>query len=140
MPYHEQFAQQLASLTGSLPDEVVAMNQLTVNLHLLMVSFYRPTKERFKIICEAKAFPSDQYAIESQVKFHGFDPAAAIVEVAPRVGEHTLRQEDILAAINRHGAQTALVLFGGVNYYTGQVLDMQGITVAAHEAGALAGF
>lgn len=140
MPYHEQFAQQLAALTGSLPDEVVAMNQLTVNLHLLMVSFYRPTKERFKIICEAKAFPSDQYAIESQVKFHGLDPAAAIVEVAPRVGEHTLRQEDILAAIDQHGAQTALVLFGGVNYYTGQVLDMQGITVAAHEAGALAGF
>jgi len=140
MPYHEQFAQQLASITGSLPDEVVAMNQLTVNLHLLMVSFYRPTKERFKIICEAKAFPSDQYAIESQVKFHGLDPAEAIVEVAPRAGEHTLRQEDIFAAISQHGAQTALVLFGGVNYYTGQVLDMQSITVAAHEAGALAGF
>lgn len=140
MPYHEQFAQQLASLTGSLPDEVVAMNQLTVNLHLLMVSFYRPTKERFKIICEAKAFPSDQYAIESQVKFHGFDPAEAIVEVVPRTGEHTLRQEDILAVIKEHGAQTALVLFGGVNYYTGQVLDMKGITVAGHEAGALVGF
>lgn len=140
MPYHEQFSQQLASLTGSLPEEVVAMNQLTVNLHLLMVSFYRPTKERFKIICEAKAFPSDQYAIESQVKFHGFDPAEAIVEVEPREGEHTLRQEDILAVIKEHGAQTALVLFGGVNYYTGQVLDMAGITVAAHEAGALAGF
>lgn len=140
MPYHEQFANQLAALTGSLPEEVVAMNHLTVNLHLLMVSFYRPSRERFKIICEAKAFPSDQYAIESQVKFHGFDPAKAIVEVAPREGEHTLRHEDILSVIKEHGAQTALVLFGGVNYYTGQVLDMQGITAAAHEEGALAGF
>ncbi len=140
MPYHEQFSQQLAVLTGSLPDEVVAMNQLTVNLHLLMVSFYRPTKERFKIICEAKAFPSDQYAIESQVKFHGFDPATAIIEVEPRAGEHTLRDEDVLSVIKEHGQQTALVLFGGVNYYTGQVLNMQEITSTAHAAGALAGF
>jgi kynureninase len=116
------------------------MNQLTVNLHLLMVSFYRPTKERYKIICETKAFPSDQYAIETQVKFHGLNPDATIIEVAPRAGEHSIRNEDILQIIQQHGNSVALVLFGGVNYYTGQVFDMKEITEAAHGVGAYAGF
>jgi kynureninase len=105
-----------------------------------MTSFYRPTKERFKIICEAKAFPSDQYAIESQVKLHGLDPKATIIELAPREAEHNLRTDDILAAIEQYGSSVALVLFGAVNYYSGQVLDMPAITQAAHAAGAYCGF
>lgn len=140
MPYHELFPKQLSTIVGCKEHEVVVMNQLTVNLHLLMVTFYRPSKERYKIICEAKAFPSDQYAFESQVRYHGFDPDEAIVEVAPRAGEHTLRTEDILAAINEHGANTAVILFGGVNYYTGQFYDLETITRAAQAAGAYAGF
>jgi kynureninase len=138
--YHENFPALLQPLTGALPEELIVMNQLTVNLHLLMTSFYRPDKGRFKIICEAKAFPSDQYAMESQVKLHGFDPAEAIVEVTPRKGEYTIRTEDIAATISEHGEQTALVLFGGVNYYTGQLFDMKAIAAAAHNAGAYAGF
>ncbi len=138
--YHELFPDALSKIVGCLPSEVVAMNQLTVNLHLLMVSFYRPTKRKYKIICEAKAFPSDQYAFESQVRFHGFDPAKAIIEVGPREGEDHIRKEDIIEAIRKHGKSTALVLFGGVNYYTGQCFDMQAITEAAHEAGAFCGF
>lgn len=140
MPYHEIFPRQLSAIVGALPDEIVVMNQLTVNLHLLMVTFYRPTAQRYKIICEAKAFPSDQYALESQVKHHGFDPATAIIEVAPREGEHTLRTEDIVSVIEKNSDNVALVLFGGVNYYTGQLFDMKAITDAAHKAGALAGF
>ncbi|WP_207492684.1 kynureninase [Aridibaculum aurantiacum] len=138
--YHELFPQQLSKIVGCLPTEVVAMNQLSVNLHLLMVSFYRPTKHRYKIICEAKAFPSDQYALQSQVAFHGYEPADAIVEVSPREGEYTIRHEDILSAIEQHKNELALVLFGGVNYYTGQAFDMKAITAAAHDAGAVAGF
>src|SRR6185503_5944512 len=99
LPYHEAFPKQLSKIVGCLPNEVVVMNSLTVNLHLLMVTFYRPTKQRYKIICEAKAFPSDQYAFESQVKYHGFDPVDAIIEVSPREGEHHIRHEDILLAI-----------------------------------------
>ncbi|GAB4092324.1 kynureninase [Flaviaesturariibacter terrae] len=140
LSYHELFPALLAPLLGARPDEVVAMNQLTVNLHLLMATFYRPAKERYKILCEAKAFPSDQYALESQVRLHGFDPNEAIVEVAPRPGEHCLREEDIIDAINQHGPQLALVLFGGVNYYSGQVLPMKVITDVAHNVGAYAGF
>ena len=140
MPYHEMFAAPLAKLVGALPEEVVAMNQLTVNLHLLMVSFYRPTKQRYKIICEAKAFPSDQYAIESQVRHHGLNQDDTIIEVAPREGEYAIRIEDIIATIKQHGNETALVLFGGVNYYSGQVFDMATITKAAHAAGAYCGF
>lgn len=138
--YHEMFPQLLTKIVGALPEEIVVMNQLTVNLHLLLASFYQPTKERYKIICEAKAFPSDQYALETQVKFHGFDPAPAIVEVAPRDGEQTIRTEDIFATIKQQGSQTAVVIFGGVNYYSGQVFDMQAITKAAHDAGAFCGF
>ncbi len=138
--YHEMFPQQIAKIVGALPEEVVVMNQLTVNLHLLMTTFYRPTKERFKIICEAKAFPSDQYAFESQVKLHGFNPDEAIIEVAPREGEYSIRTEDIIATIEKHSSSIALVLFSGVNYYTGQVFDMPTITKAAHNVGAYCGF
>ncbi len=138
--YHKYLQPQTAHVVGAQESEVVVMNTLTVNLHLLMVSFYRPTKERFKIIMEAGAFPSDQYAVESQVKWHGFDPQNAIVEVAPRPGEETLRTEDILATIEQHGKETALVLFGGVNYYTGQFFDLQAITKVGHRVGAYVGF
>jgi kynureninase len=140
LSYHEQFAEPLARITGAKPEEIVVMNQLTVNLHLLLVSFYRPTKQRFKILCEAKAFPSDQYALESQVRFHGFDPSSALVEVEPRKGEFCIRQEDILAAIEKNGQELALVMIGGVNYYTGQVFDMPSIAAAAQKAGAYVGF
>lgn len=140
MPYHEILTNQIASVVGGKISEVVAMNQLTVNLHLLMVTFYRPTTERYKIICEAKAFPSDQYALESQVRYHGFTPEEAIIEIGPRVGESTIREEDIFAAIEQHKDQLALVLIGGVNYYTGQVFDMPAITKAGHLAGAIVGF
>ena len=138
--YHKYLQPQTAHIVGAKEQEVVVMNTLTVNLHLLMVTFYRPTKERFKIIMEAGAFPSDQYAIESQVKWHGFVPAEAIIEVAPRLGEDNLRTEDILATIAQHGDETALVLFGGVNYYTGQFFDLKAITQAGQRAGAYVGF
>ncbi len=140
MPYHEIFPKQLSKIVGCLPHEVVVMNQLTVNLHLLMVSFYRPTKQRYKIICEAKAFPSDQYAFESQARYHGFNPDEAVIEVSPREGEHILRTEDIIDTIHQHADSVAVVLFGGVNYYTGQYFDLLKITEAAHAAGAYAGF
>jgi len=147
MPYHEIFPKQLSKIVGCKENEIVVMNSLTVNLHLLMVTFYRPTKQRYKIICEAKAFPSDQYAFESQAKYHaclpdrqGFNPDDAIIEVKPREGEYAIRHEDIISAIKQSGHQTALVLFGGVNYYTGQLFDMKAITEAAHTVGAYAGF
>jgi kynureninase len=140
LSYHEIFPKQLSQIIGALPEEIVVMNQLTVNLHLLMTSFYRPTKERYKIICEAKAFPSDQYAMESQVKLHGLNVDEAIIEVHPREGEHHIRTEDILATIKEHGSTIAVVLFGGVNYYSGQVFEMENITKAAHEVGAYCGF
>ncbi len=140
MHFHDQLTKPLSNIVGCLPEEVVIMNSLTVNLHLMMVSFYRPTQQRYKIICEAKAFPSDQYAFESQVRFHGFDPGEAIIEVYPRNGEHTLRTKDILAVIEQHANDTALVLFSGINYYTGQYFDIKTITQAAHKAGAYAGF
>src|SRR5688500_378176 len=112
MPYHEFLTEKTARLVGAKTSEVVCMNQLTVNVHLLMVSFYRPRGMRFKIICEQKAFPSDQYALETQVKFHGYDPEEAIVEVGPRSGEHTIRHEYILAAIEKHKDELALVFIG----------------------------
>ncbi len=140
LSYHEIFPKLLSPIVGALEEEVVVMNQLTVNLHLLMVSFYNPTKQRFKIICEAKAFPSDQYALESQVKFHGFNYEDAVIEVSPRDGEYTLRTEDILASIEQNKDAIALVIIGGVNYYTGQVFDMPTIVKAAHAAGAYCSF
>ncbi|MBX2967431.1 MAG: kynureninase [Cyclobacteriaceae bacterium] len=138
--YHKFTKKALAQLVGAKPLEVVAMNQLTVNLHLMMVSFYRPTKTRFKIITEAGAFPSDQYAFESQAKFHNLNPDKAIIELTPREGEHTLRTEDILQTIEAHASQLALVILGGVQYYTGQFFNIKKITEAAHKAGAYAGF
>jgi kynureninase len=138
--YHEIFPAQLSKIVGALPEEVVVMNQLTINLHLLLITFYRPTKKRYKIICEAKAFPSDQYAFESQVKLHGFQPEEAIIEIGPIKGEHHIRTENILAAIDEHKDEVAVVIFGGVNYYSGQVFDMRTIAKAAHDVGAYAGF
>jgi kynureninase len=140
LQYHKQLAQPLAQIVGALPQEVTVMNTLTVNLHLLMVSFYQPTAKKFKIIMEGGAFPSDQYAIESQVKFHGYDPAQAIIEIFAREGEHTLRTSDILSTIEANAGELALVLFSGINYYTGQFFDIEAITQAAHNAGAFAGF
>lgn len=139
-PYHEIFPQQLSKIIGCLPEEVVVMNTLTVNLHLLLVSFYRPTQQRYKIICEYKTFPSDHYVFESQVKYHGFDPATAIIEVKPREGQQAIRLEDIINTIQEHGDSIAIVLLGGVNYYTGQLFDMKKITEVAHSVGAYAGF
>ena len=138
--YHERFAAPLSKIVGALPTEVTVMNTLTVNLHLLMVSFYRPTKTRYKIICEEKAFPSDQYMFQSQVDFHGYASNDAIVEIKRREGEHNIRLEDVLAKIDEVGEELALVLIGGVNYYTGQVFDMKTITAAGHKAGAIVGW
>lgn len=138
--YHERLAAPLAKVVGAKTEEVSVMNTLSVNLHLLLVSFYRPTKTRFKILCEEKAFPSDQYMLKSQVRFHGLDPEETIVEVKKRAGEHHWRTEDILAKINEIGSELALVLIGGVNYYNGQVFDMKTITAAGQKAGAFVGW
>ena len=138
--YHERFANPLSNLVGALPTEVTVMNTLTVNLHLMMVSFYQPTPQRYKIICEEKAFPSDQYLFQSQVRFHGYEPENTIVEVKRREGEHNIRLEDVVAKIEEVGAELALVLIGGVNYYTGQVFDMKTITEAVHNVGAHVGW
>jgi kynureninase len=142
--YHERFAAPLSEIVGAKPTEVTVMNTLTVNLHLLMVSFYRPTQKKFKIICEEKAFPSDQYMFQSQIDFHsksvGFNPSEALVEIKRREGEHNIRIEDILAKIEEVGEELALVLIGGVNYYTGQVFDMKTITEAGHKQGAYVGW
>jgi kynureninase len=138
--YHEELTPSLARLVGALPEEVVAMNQLTSNLHFLMVSFYRPTGRRKKILTEQRPFPSDTYAFASQIAFHGGDPEADLIEVPPHAGEHTLRTEDILAQINELGEELALVCFGGVSFYTGQAFEMAAITAAAHAVGAVAGF
>ncbi|WP_116769992.1 kynureninase [Maribacter litoralis] len=138
--YHERLAEPLAKVVGALPEEVSVMNTLTVNLHFLMVSFYNPTKKRIKILCEEKAFPSDQYMFQSQVRFHGLDPDETIVELKKREGEHHWRTEDILAKIEELGDELALVLIGGVNYYNGQVMDMEAITKAGKAVGANVGW
>lgn len=138
--YHEFLTEKAARVVGALPKEVVVTHSLTTNLHLLMVSFYRPEGKRTKILCEAKAFPSDLYALESQVLFHKLNPETDLVAMKPRDGEHNLRDEDILAKIAELGDTLALVMFGGVNYYTGQLLDMKSITAAGHAVGATVGF
>ena len=138
--YQERFAAPLSDIVGAKPSEVGVMNTLTVNLHLLMVSFYNPTPQKYKIICEEKAFPSDQYMFQSQVKFHGYDPKDAIVEIKRREGEANIRLEDVLAKIDEVGNELALVLIGGVNYYTGQVFDMKTITAAGQKYGAYVGW
>ncbi len=140
MPYHEFFTESLAKLVGANPTEVVAMGSLTNNLHLLMVSFYRPAGKRNKILCEAKAFPSDQYALASQARCHGFNADDVVVEIGPREGEHIIRKEDVLAKIEELGDELALLMIGGVNYYTGQVHDMKTITAAAKKVGAFVGW
>lgn len=138
--YHEMFAEPISKIVGAKTKEVVVMNNLTVNLNLLLVSFYRPTQERYKIVCEAKAFPSDQYALEMQVRAAGFNPEEAIIEVAPREGERTIRDEDFIQVIEDHGDAIACVMIGGVNYFTGQVFNMAAITKKAHVVGAYCGF
>ena len=138
--YHEKLQGTTSRLVGALESEVVVMNALTVNIHLLLVSFYQPIEGRYKIIIEKDAFPSDRYAVESQIKFHGQNPSLAIVELCPRKGEKILREDDILSAINEHGDDLALVYLGGVNYYTGQALNMKDIAKAARGVGARVGF
>ncbi len=140
LPYHEALRGPLARLVGAQPHEVVAMNSLTVNLHLLMVSFYRPTKERYKIVIEDTAFPSDSYAVASQAACHGHDPRDAVIRLKPRAGERTLRTADVVETIAREGSRIALVMLGGVNYLTGQWFDMPAITHAGHRAGAVVGW
>lgn len=140
MPYHEFLTEQMANIVGGKPIETVVMNSLTVNLHLLMVSFYRPTAERYKIIIEGDAFPSDQYAIKSQIEFHKFDVEDALIELKPRENETILRTEEIVKTIEENGDSLALVMLGGVNYYTGQAFDMRAITEAGHKVGAIIGF
>ena len=138
--YQKEINPLISKIVGALPHEVVTMNHLTVNLHLLMISFYNPTPTRYKIVCEAKAFPSDQYAFQSQVKLHGLNIEDCIVEVHSKAGTELITTDDILAAIEANKDSVALVLFSGVNYYTGQVFDIEKITAAAHNAGAYAGF
>ena len=140
LPYHEFLTDQMARVVGAKPIETVVMNSLTVNLHLLMVSFYRPSGDRRKIVIEKGAFPSDQYAVESQLTYHGFEPRLDLIELRPRDGESILRTEDIIDTIERDAKQIALIMIGGVNYYTGQAFDMKAITAAGHNAGAIVGF
>jgi kynureninase len=140
MPYNELLTGQTADLVGARPSEVVVMNSLTVNLHLMMVSFFRPTAVRHKIVIEQHAFPSDRYAIQSQLRFHGFDPATSLIQISPRAGEDSLRTEDILNLLENEGERIALVMLGGVNYYTGQFFEMERITAAAQVQGCMVGF
>jgi kynureninase len=138
--YHHIFSERLAKVVGAGKDEVVAANTLTVNLHLLMLSFYRPEGKRYKIIMEAGAFPSDQYAMETQAQMYGYEPEDAIIELKPREGAHIIEEEDILTAIADAGETLAVVIMGGVNYYTGQYFDLKKISDAAHRVGAYCGF
>ena len=138
--YHELFSETLSEIVGAKPCEVVAMNALTVNLHLLLISFYNPQGSRKKIICEAKAFPSDRYALLSQIKFHGGDPETDLIEIEPRDGEELIHLEDVLSAIEETGEELATVMMGGVNYYTGQLHNLEAITNVAHKVGAKCGF
>lgn len=140
LPYHEFLAEQTARLVGALPHEVVVMNSLTVNLHLLLLSFYRPTRARHKILIEANAFPSDQYAAQSQIKLHGFDAQTSLLELKPREDEATLRMEDVEEFIAREGESIAVILLGGVNYASGQAFDMRRVVAAGHAQGCVVGF
>ena len=135
--YHKHLTQSTATIVGAKPKEVVVMNALTINLHLLMISFYQPTPKKNKIIIEHGAFPSDQYAVESQIRFHGYDPNDALIELRPREGETCLRTKDIIDTFNQHGDSIATVLIGSVNYYTGQAFEIEKITKAAHNVGAI---
>ncbi len=138
--YHEILTERMARVVGAKPSEVVVMNSLTVNLHLLMISFYRPTSSRYKILMEYSPFPSDRYAFESQVKFHGYDPKDAIIELMPEEGTKTLSTTSIIDKVEEFGDEIALILMGGVNYYTGQAFDFKSITAAGHAKGCVVGF
>jgi kynureninase len=140
LPYHELLAESTARLVGAHPGEVVVMNSLTVNLHLMLVTFYRPTAERNKILIEANAFPSDQYAVKSQLQYHGYDPAVSLLQITPRQGETSLRTEDIEGRIQTEGDSIAVVLLPGVNYFSGQAFECAGISDAAHSRGCVVGF
>ena len=139
MPYHEFLTEAMAKIVGAKPIEVVTMNTLTTNLHLLMVSFYQPTKTKYKIVIESDAFPSDRYAVESQLRFHGFDPKEGVIEWTPRQGEELLRMEDLEEILNTQGDDIALLLIGGVNYYTGQYLDLKKIAELGHAKDCMVG-
>ena len=138
--YQEYTRATLAGMMGAKENEITVMNALTVNLHLLMLSFYKPTATRFKIIMEAGAFPSDQYAVETLVKHFNLDPETAIIEIKPEAGKKTIENSAIVTAIEAAGDSLAMVLFGGINYYTGQLFDIKSITEAAHQVGAVAAF
>ena len=138
--YHERLTRSSANLVGANETEVVIMNALTVNIHFLLISFYQPNEKKFKILMEKDAFPSDQYAIQSQIDFHGYDPKDALIEISPRQGEKLLRHEDIIDAIDEHGDELALIYLGGLNYYTGQALDMENITSVGRARGVTVGF
>jgi kynureninase len=140
MPYHHFLADQTARLVGAQPEEVVVMNSLTVNLHLMMVSFFRPTPQRHKLVIEASAFPSDQYAVKSQIRFHGFDPSTSLIELTPRPGEFVIRDEDIQTLIEKQGDSIALIMLGGVNYSSGQLFDMPAIAKGGHGKGCVVAF
>lgn len=140
MIYDQFLIEQTAKLVGAKPIEVVVMNSLTVNLHLMMVPFYKPTPSRNKILIEHRAFPSDQYAVKSQIEFHGFGPKMSLIEIHPRGGEAIIRTEDIEALIEKEGDSIALIMLGGVNYYTGQAFDMERITEVGHSKGCMVGF
>jgi kynureninase len=140
MPYHRLLTEQTAMLVGAKPGEVVVMNSLTVNLHLMMASFYRPTAKRHKILIEHGAFPSDRYAVKSQMHFHGFDPASSLIELKPRPDEECIRDEDVVSTIEREGNSIALILLGGVNYATGQAFDMAAIARNGQGRGCVVGF
>lgn len=140
LPYHEYLSDQTALLVGAKPMEVVNMNTLTVNLHLMLVSFYRPSKGRHKILIEGHAFPSDHYAIQSQIRFRGYNPDESLLEIFPRDGESYIRTNDILSLIEKEGDSIALIMFAGVNYYTGQAFEMEKITKAGHAKGCVVGF
>ncbi|AEI48428.1 kynureninase [Runella slithyformis] len=140
LSYHRYCQKSLAAIVGALPEEVCPMNHLTVNLHLMWASFYQPTAERYKVLTVAGDFPSDQYALETHLRFRGYDPAVALIEVVPRKGEYSIRTADILDTIAQHADELALICMSGLHYYTGQVYDMQAITAFAHRHGLLVGF
>jgi kynureninase len=140
VPYHRLLTEHTAEIVGARPEEVVTMNSLTVNLHLMMVSFYRPTQKRHKIVVESGAFPSDQYAVKSQIKAHGYDPVSSLIELTPRPGEFCIRDEDINELIDREGGSIALIMLGAVNYATGQVFDLPAIVRHGHARGCVVGF
>src|SRR5688572_14581154 len=140
LPYHEFLTKSMSSLVGAFPSEVVVMNSLTVNLHLLMASFYKPTKDRFKILIESDAFPSDRYAVASQATWHGYDSEESIILWSPPKGEACLQIDNLKEILQQQGEQIAMVLLGGVNYYTGQLLDIKEITKLVHSHGIIAGF